>query len=189
MGTVGAPDAFPSGFSYYILVGASITTSGGNITQFYQVGADVVTQLTTVAGTASSGTEADSFNPWTGATPAEMTNCSPDTASAFQALTLTNCVPPTITARVRGLIGFTSYQSLSDLVLGSYLTGTVASPTLTFGMQVWAALPGGGTNAPFGFHNSVQFDLAVINSQTLYWTGTNTGGVTSMRVTGYQLAL
>jgi len=186
--TLGVPDNLPSGVTYYGLVGAAITTSGGlGITQFYQADGEVMVQPPTAAGTTFGGVSASvSLNPWTGATSAEFTNIHADTLSTFQAV---NCIPPWITAKVRGVYGATANVT-QNAVVASYATGTIASPTLLYGAQFFPLLSSQSAVATYAFNAAVNFEVAIAVSQQISWANHDaTNAQYSMRVTGYTLNL
>lgn len=177
----------PAGYLYRTLLGAVRIDNAGSFIRFVQRNLDFATDLASAASTTSSV-----LNPYTGATPAEFTNIAPAAARTLQTADLSRCIPPNLTARVRGLIGSTDTSTPYVYALcPEGATSLAAGPLeLLEGLQLFQTTGAASGATMLGFGNAAPFDLLVKTSQQISWAcHTNTSAHHSLRVTGYQLSL
>jgi hypothetical protein len=179
----------PSGFTYRALLGAARNDHSSNFVRFIQRNCEVAIAVASKAGVASAN-----LNPKTGATPVEFTSASCDTLGAFQSVDLAQCIPPAMTARVRGIIGQSTDSGGTNYVYAVASKGTGAldgsnTPSEAIGLQLLTSYLNATAGQMFGFYNAASFEVPVHTSQTMYWT-TNTGTLRhNLRINGYTLAL
>lgn len=179
----------PTGFTYRALLGAVRNDHSSNFVRFAQRNGDVAIAMASKAGVASAN-----LNPKTGATPAEFTSASCDLLGTFQSVDLAQCIPPAITARVRGIIGQSTDTGGTNYVYAVASRGSGAldgsnTPSETIGLQLHTTWLAATAGQMFGFYNAASFEVPVHTSQTMYWT-TNTGTLRhNLRINGYTLAL
>jgi len=177
----------PTGYLYYVLLGAVRTDASNFLIKFTQRDLEVSIAIASLAGASNAV-----LNPWTanhnaGNAQAEFAGISIVAASTFQSADLSRCIPPNIVSKVYGLIGSTA-SGTETFAVGPACAGTIDLPTTSTGMRIYRQTAIATT--AYGFTNSITpFECAVTTSQQIMWACVDTGINKNMRILGFTLNL
>lgn len=178
---------FPVNYIYQCLLGAVYNDASSNFTRFVQRGNDIGIAIASPAGTTLAGS-----NPRTPVGGGEFTDVAVTAANTFQTADISRCVPPNITASVRGIIGhtLTTNGTLRGYGVASSSSGALNSLGVTVGLNLIQTSVVTSNPVIGGFTACGMFDVPITTSQQIAWaTNSASSSIHNMRITGFTLAL